>query len=160
MKLVNRKYKLSNGGAIEIDRLALGSMLKFRQKEKRDLEAGGVLLGRFIKNSKNIVVDKVTTPFTSDIRERNRFKRGEEHQKRIDEIWISSRGKCNYLGEWHTHPENYPEPSRKDKDEWKKLLKEGIFSSRFLYFIIIGRKDYKIWEGDRRTLKIKELSYG
>lgn len=159
MELVSRKYKLSNGGFIEIDRTALGIMLGYRQKRKNDSEAGGVLLGRFILESKNIVIDEVTKPFSSDIRERARFKRGPQHQKMIDEKWLLSKGKCNYLGEWHTHPEEYPDPSGKDKSEWKRILKGDTFSSRYLYFVIIGTRDFGLWEGDRRTLKIKELKY-
>lgn len=159
MKLFSRKYKLSNNGFIDLDRTALHEMLAYRQKAKNNLEAGGVHLGRFILDSKNIVVDEVTKPFSSDIRERRRFKRGLEHQKVIDEKWRLSDGKTNYLGEWHTHPENHPEPSRQDIREWKKILKNDVFSSRYLYFVIVGVKDLKIWEGDRRTLKIKELTY-
>lgn len=159
MKLLNRKYKLSNEGVIELDKIALNEMLSFRQKTKNDLEAGGVLIGRFITDSKNIVVDEATKPFLSDIRERRRFNRGLEHQKVIDDKWDLSNGKSNYLGEWHTHPEKYPEPSKQDIREWKKILKNDIFSSRYLYFVIVGIKDLKIWEGDRRTLKIKELTY-
>ncbi len=159
MVIFKRKYQLSNDGVLEIDRPALGAMLGYRQKGRSDLEAGGVLLGRFIHDTKNIVVDEVTKPFASDIRGRTRFKRGPLHQKVIDARWLLSKGKCNYLGEWHTHPEEYPEPSGKDKREWRKILKEDTFSSRYLYFIIIGTKDFGLWEGDRRTVKIKELKY-
>lgn len=160
MEIVKRKYILSNDGIIEIDRRALGIMLRYRQKRKTDLEAGGVLLGRFIYRTKNIIIDEVTIPFVSDIQERVRFKRGPLHQEVIDDKWVLSKGKCNYLGEWHTHPEEYPEPSNRDKKEWTKILKGDTFSSRYLYFVIIGTKDFGLWEGDRRTLKIKKLKYG
>lgn len=160
MKVRNRRYYLTNGGVFEISNEVLAQMLSYRQKKSNDLEAGGVLLGRFITNSKNIIVDELSKPSIMDKRTRNSFKRDQKtHQKIIDNFWKMSNGKCNYLGEWHTHPESYPKPSDIDVSSWKKILKEDVFSSRYLYFIIIGIKDYSLWEGDRRELKIKKLNY-
>lgn len=150
--------ELSNKGHLKIDQEALQRMLMFRQCEKSALEAGGVLLGRFISNSKDIIIDKVSIPMKGDKRERFRFFRSEgSHQRIIRETWGESAGKCNYLGEWHTHPEDYPTPSRIDKENWKALLSKGFFSSLYLYFVIVGREETRVWEGNKRTLKIKRL---
>ncbi len=160
MKWNKRLFKLSNYGLLKISNKPLVDMLKHRQLSDSDFEGGGVILGRFIKDSKNIVIDIVTLPTMKDIRERYRFKRDQvSHQSIIDEIWKDSEGTCNYLGEWHTHPEKYPEPSSADIKSWKKILKEGVFYSRCLYFIVIGTRSIGVWEGDRRTLKIKKLDY-
>ncbi|MEO1254710.1 MAG: Mov34/MPN/PAD-1 family protein, partial [Bacteroidota bacterium] len=84
-------------------------------------------------------------------------KRGVGHQKIVLERWNSSGYTTHYLGEWHSHPQDYPEPSDKDIASWKEKLITAIYSSRYLYFIIVGIKETRVWEGDRRSLKIKKL---
>ncbi|MDP1801489.1 MAG: Mov34/MPN/PAD-1 family protein [Bacteroidota bacterium] len=158
MQLEESIFTLSNKGKIKVSEFAHERMNKFKQ-EKPDLdEAGGVLLGRFIVDSKNIIIDDVTIPMIGDQRRRCFFFRSaKSHQKIIDSKWFKTNGTCNYLGEWHTHPENYPEPSNTDLQNWRKRMKEDKFTSRYLYFIIVGIKEFYIWEGDRRTLKFKKL---
>ncbi|TMI93038.1 MAG: hypothetical protein E6H08_10990 [Bacteroidetes bacterium] len=151
-------YELSNGGCLKIDKNALRIMNGYKQSEKKDVEAGGIIMGRFIKNSKNIIIDKITEPAKDDKRSRYSFKRiSLQHQLTLEEEWTNSFGTCNYLGEWHTHPEDYPTPSSIDLKDWKRKLKTDIFSSRYLYFIIAGITEVEIWEGDRRNLEIKQL---
>lgn len=151
---------MSNGGYLKIDKEAFQLIGSYKQVKKSDLEAGGIIMGRFIRNSKNIIIDKVTEPAKEDKRSRHSFKRiSIEHQIILEDEWVKSDGTCNYLGEWHTHPENNPSPSGVDLKDWKRKLKADIFSSRYLYFIIAGITRLEIWEGDRRTLEIKQLKY-
>lgn len=151
-------FQLSNGGVIKITEAVVKDITSYIQKDKKDTEAGGILMGRFIKNSKNIIIDKITEPMRGDLRTRYTFKRASPaHQKILDQEWEKSKGTCNYLGEWHTHPEEKPEPSGVDKRDWKRKLKTDEFSSRYLYFIILGIEEIAIWEGDRRTLDIIKL---
>lgn len=151
-------FELSNGGKIKMTKHLLKTIEPFVQKESHLNEAGGVLLGRFIKNSKDIIIDKVTVPMKGDKQTRCTFKRlSTLHQIVVEEEWSLSKGTCNYLGEWHTHPETDPEPSGVDIRDWKRKLKTDLFSSRYLYFIIAGTEKLSLWEGDRRTLEIKKL---
>lgn len=153
-------FLLENEGKIKLGKKMISKVKPFVQDTKDKLEAGGVLLGRFLKDSKNIIIDDITVPMVGDIRKRNYFKRSaQKHQQIIDKVWKESDSTCNYLGEWHTHAENYPTPSSVDYREWKRKLKEDKFSSRYLYFIIIGIKSIRVWEGDRRTLKIKRINH-
>jgi len=150
--------KLQNRGLFKIGEVPLARMLSYNQDSREKKEAGGVLLGRFILNSKNIVVDRVTVPMIGDLRERYKFIRGEKmHQRVIQSAWEKSGGTCNYLGEWHTHPEKYPSPSDQDIQNWRRILRTGVFSSLCLYFVIVGTRESYIWEGNRKTLKIKKL---
>lgn len=152
------KYLTSNMGTIKISEPVKNSFLNHVQNEEDIPESGGVLLGRLIKDSKDIIIDIITVPTLGDKQKRNSFVRGAKmHQKIIDSVWEKSNGTCNYLGEWHTHPENYPSPSRIDIKDWKKHLVRNTFSSLFLYYIIVGIKEINVWEGNRRTLKIKKL---
>lgn len=52
--------------------------------------------------------------------------------------WRASRGTVRYLGEWHTHPEDYPIPSGLDRSEWRRLA-AGRRDKRPQLSIIVGR---------------------
>lgn len=149
---------MSNSGQLKIDNQPMSRMNSYQQVTRDKLEAGGVLLGRFILDSKNIVVDRVTVPMIGDKRTRYTFIRGEKmHQRVITTAWEKSNGTCNYLGEWHTHPERYPTPSGQDIRNWKEIMSTGVFSSLYLYFVIVGTKEMRVWEGNRKNGKIKRL---
>lgn len=151
-------FMLSNKGHIKFSDSVIEKIQSYQQHKKEDLEAGGVLVGRFILKSKNIVIDSVSVPMIGDKRTRFSFqRRAKMHQNTIDQEWNKAGGTSHYLGEWHTHPEPYPEPSAKDISNWATHLKRDIFSSRFLYFVIVGTREISIWEGDRRSLKFKKL---
>jgi integrative and conjugative element protein (TIGR02256 family) len=158
VEIIEDTLILSNGGRIKIGQEALGGILSLIQTGPKSKEAGGVLMGRFIKEAKDIVIDKVTLPMKGDIRSRFQFKRlSPLHQLEVEREWVASKGTCNYLGEWHTHPEQDPTPSGVDLKDWERKLKKDTFSSRFLYFIIAGTAKLSIWEADRRTLQIHKL---
>lgn len=151
-------FAITNGGRIKLTCSLVETLRLYIQVQKNSIESGGVLLGRFIKNSKDIIIDKITTPLKGDKQTRFSFKRiSPLHQVIITEEWRKSKGTCNYLGEWHTHPEDFPTPSGVDINDWKRKLKKDVFSGRYLYFIIAGIKSIDIWEGDTRTIEIIKL---
>ncbi|PJW18889.1 Mov34/MPN/PAD-1 family protein [Geobacillus sp. WSUCF-018B] len=136
----------NNNSKLKISDHALQTMLGYRQIGKKDLEAGGILVGRWILDSNDVVVDDVSTPMPNDIRKRCFFKRNQkEHQQFLLQKWIESNGTQNYLGEWHTHPEPSPTPSPHDRKEWKRIIKEITGVDR-LFFIIVGTEKIKVWE--------------
>ncbi len=142
--LVFRKY---DGGKFKIDKIPLQKIIEYLQVNDEMKEAGGVLLGRYIIDSNDIVVDDITTPMQNDVRKRFFFlKQKKYHQKIVTESWIKSKGTCNYLGEWHTHPEAIPTPSIVDTKEWERLLKSTKFEGESLYFVIAGTEQIRIWE--------------
>jgi integrative and conjugative element protein (TIGR02256 family) len=154
----------SDGGRLEIGTVALNKMCKFAQNKFYKREAGGVLLGRYLLNSLDVVIDDITIPMWGDRRSRNSFYRDRErHQTAIDEAWILSGYTTTYLGEWHTHPENVPTPSRIDFNNWSDRLDRDNHSNNTLYFVIIGITDVGVWEGEKytnifRLLGIEKLS--
>jgi integrative and conjugative element protein (TIGR02256 family) len=142
-----------DGGKIKISKKALIHMKKFIQDNNYKKEAGGVLLGRYICNSLDIVIDEITIPMWGDRRKWFSFFRSRRpHQKVIDRLWQESEGTINYLGEWHTHPENTPAPSDTDIKGWEYKLRQDVFDGDSLWFIIIGIKSLRIWEVSRNTL--------
>jgi len=121
-------------------------------------ESGGVLLGRYILGTCDIVIDKVTFPMPGDKSTRTTFFRKKQtHQEVIDREWKVSDGTCTYLGEWHTHPERVPSPSCIDRYNWHRKLKKDIFDSDSLFFLIIGTEEIKLWEGSRKSMHLEML---
>lgn len=151
-------FTKSDGGKLEISSYALSRMLAFVQDTRRKPEAGGVLIGRYIRNSRDSVIDEVTVPMVGDRKRRFSFWRScQPHQQALDRSWLESGGISTYLGEWHTHPENIPIPSDTDTKNWQERLKKDIFSGDTLFFIIIGIKIFRVWEGNKKTLAFQLL---
>lgn len=151
-------FRLADGARVKISSPALARMLDHRQAQARRSESGGVLLGRYISGCRDIIVDEVTTPMAGDRWTRFSFYRSHApHQRVIDERWLASRGTCQYLGEWHTHPELYPSPSRIDLDDWRRRLRTDEFDSDSLMFVIVGIREVRAWQGLRGSGEICAL---
>jgi integrative and conjugative element protein (TIGR02256 family) len=136
---------------------AFETMLGFLQDEPHRHESGGVLLGRHILNTNDIVVDRVTIPMPGDHQRRTRFHRARLlHQEQIDLAWKESKGTCTYLGEWHTHPEPIPTPSFVDEIDWRRKLMVDQFST-CLFFLILGTQSISAWEGNYRKVTLHPL---
>lgn len=132
-------------------------MLSFTQNKQEKLEAGGVLLGRHIQDTADVVVDCVTTPMSGDLRGRFSFFREEkQHQRVIDSCWQATQGTCTYLGEWHTHPEPTPAASKVDLSNWQRKLMHDHFYF-FLFFVVVGTEEIRVWQGYYRRTRLALL---
>lgn len=152
------EFILPNDGILKISSEALKVLHKFRQIDTSNKEAGGILLGRFILDSSNIIIDKVTSPQSKDRRSRFSFEKLDSyHQYRINNEWTESEGKINFIGEWHSHPESHPNPSFLDIKEWKRKSKEDVYDHEFLVFIIVGVKTVNAWIVKRLNQKVEKL---
>jgi integrative and conjugative element protein (TIGR02256 family) len=134
------------GTLVKIDSKPLAIMKRYRQLKEKDEEAGGILIGRMIENSSDVIVDGITVPSALDRWSRFSFFRSKSVQKIIDIKWTTSQHTQNYLGEWHTHPEPYPLPSSKDLRNWQNILNKGVFDQDFLIFVIVGQLTISVWE--------------
>jgi integrative and conjugative element protein (TIGR02256 family) len=153
-------YARPNGGRIKLPSEVIEPIHDYVQNDRRKPEAGGVMLGRYIIESKDIVIDKISFPMPGDRATRNTFFRKKRaHQQIIDREWAASNHTCTYLGEWHTHPEPHPSPSCIDEFNWKRKLKKDIVDSDCLFFLIVGTSKMRMWEGHRysRTISMLKL---
>jgi len=152
-------YVNLGGDKLKLVSAVVQTMLNFRQDTVSKPENGGILLGRFILESDDIIVDRITTTMKRDRSSRFRFLRSIfGHQQIADADWQKSGGTTNYLGEWHTHPEPYPLPSSVDLNNWRKLLKKSKYDSDYLFFVIVGLLKIAVWQGFKQTLKIDKLT--
>lgn len=110
----------------------------FRQHIQRlssDAEAGGLLLGEVRGGHLNLV--GATFPTAGDLRSRYSFERlPQGHAELAQNMWSDSRGTVRYLGEWHSHPQDFPIPSGIDRSEWKRLASERKDKRPFLAVIV------------------------
>ncbi|MGR4975805.1 Mov34/MPN/PAD-1 family protein [Pseudomonas sp. LARHCG127] len=126
-----------------------------KQVKSRDTEAGGIIIGK--RRSSNIEVVAITTPQLKDRRSRCRFDRKEfGHDKILSQYWHQSNGEDNYLGEWHTHPEDFPKPSFTDLATWKGMSSEHGIP---LIAVIIGRmNNYYAIVSKSRIYRLVEIT--
>lgn len=147
-----------NGGCISFAPAAWATLMSFKQIGPRSPEAGGVLLGRIISNSNDVVIDEVTVPGPRDSRGRFWFKRAVETvQARVAQAWTATQGTRIYLGEWHSHPEDDPHPSRVDRRDWQGILGKAVYEQDFLLFAIVGTRSVAIWEGNKSDRALSSL---
>nr|WP_271983414.1 Mov34/MPN/PAD-1 family protein [Granulosicoccus sp.] len=142
-------------GVVKIGDRIHDVLLSYRQLQPDSTEAGGVLLGRHLRNETDLVIDEVTEPQPDDSRLRFQFHRSLAHHNIALQRWSDANQTCAYLGLWHTHPEDVPTPSQTDLHDWRKALKQHTFHGTNLYFIIAGRTETKVWEGIRNGV-VKE----
>ncbi|WP_232100057.1 CBASS system CD-NTase/cGAS isopeptidase Cap3 [Lonsdalea populi] len=122
----------------------------YRQMHYASTEAGGTLIGE--RRGQHIVITNISEPGSGDIRSRNQVDRkGVHHQQKIDELFQQSDGFLVYLGEWHTHPEDFPQPSYTDIKSWLT----GLKVTEPMVMLIVGRK--RVWGGKKYCNDIKIL---
>lgn len=85
----------------------------FEESERRfPQETGGILIGRFEQQC--VSIEYAVAPGPDAEHNASGFKRdGEYSQNILDYIVADSRGRVDYIGEWHSHPV-VSGPSQKD----------------------------------------------
>lgn len=116
----------------------LNTFCQYVQAGGSDLEAGGLLLGTV--HGAHMQIEQATIPTAWDNRFRYLFERMPfGHEAIALDRWLASQGTVRYLGEWHTHPEDYPQPSDLDSSEWNHLSAKRL-DKRPMLAVIVGRK--------------------
>ncbi len=121
--------------SISIARLVLEHVSRHRQSTPWATEAGGQLFGTL--NAAQICVTEASGPYTGDERSRYRYRSNPAAAQRA----IDDRHKRGllYLGEWHTHAEDYPSASALDDDAMRRLISSSQLNSNELLMMIVGR---------------------
>ncbi len=114
---------------------------KFKQIRHKQNEAGGILLGQVKKNS--IYITRISFPSSHDKSSRYSFSRNKNNaQAIIDYEFHNSNRRTIYLGEWHTHPEEFPTPSNTDRKMIKDQFSKNKLNEPFLLQYIQGTKGF------------------
>ena len=129
-------------GRILVEAELLMLMDRFWQDASAKPESGGILLG--YRRGKHVHVTMASAPQPGDGRWRYLFKRSKRaHQEIALRQWCASAQTVDYLGEWHTHPENLPNPSSLDYTEWAKI---SAIAPSPVIFAIVGWSG-QVWLG-------------
>lgn len=131
-------YQLPNGR----QRLVLGSgvlahVISHRQMRRWRKEAGGQLFARFEPG--RAVVERVTGPRRTDRRTRTTYlpDRAAE-QREIREMHAEG---FHYVGDWHTHPERFPQPSALDRMTMVEMFEGSVTQAEGFLLLIVGTGD-------------------
>jgi len=136
------RFQRPGGGKVAFGEKAIACLRRYRQRNSKAREAGGMLLDRLIDATQDIVVDEVTTPTPLDKRGRFFFVRDRLlAQRRVHIAWNESGHTRLYLGEWHSHPEDDPLPSKQDLKNWRRIGRAADYEQDFLLFVIVGRRN-------------------
>ena len=139
--------------SIKISIEVLEKMKIFIQDESHKLEAGGILIGHYLDDNKFSITD-VSLPCKFDKSSRFNFTRSKKNaQNIINKIFKESNGKKIYLGEWHTHPEDYPTPSCMDNKSILEQVQGNILNSEIIFMLIVGRNGIYISSVEKKGIK-------
>ncbi|MFT3931040.1 MAG: ThiF family adenylyltransferase [Spongiibacteraceae bacterium] len=131
------------GYQIRVAPSAKATMLSWMRKSERrrgmDFETGGILFGQINDFLKIIWVTAASGPPPDSIASRDRFICGTRGVPQMNtEYATRSRGSVSFIGMWHTHPGNKPDPSAVDRESMAQLFANPNFKSRHFLMLIIG----------------------
>lgn len=157
MKFTNscKKMKLPNAKVVDILSNVFEKINIWIQDTDEKAESGGYIVGYQHSGTENITLEDISQPCMLDKRTRIYFgMRDPRHQFFLKK---SIRKKSFYMGVWHTHPQIIPEPSSIDWNDWYDTLEVDRTGCEYIFFIIAGIKEIRVWVGDFESKKIVEI---
>ena len=113
-------------------------------KKTEIYEIGGIIIGYYSTDLKKIIITEFTFPPKDSKKGKTWFIRGVEGlEELLNKKWRKNE---YYLGEWHFHPNNSPEPSFQDKKQLLSISKSKNFFCPEPIMLIVGgnKKSYII----------------
>ena len=149
------KMKLPNGKVVDILPEIFQEINNWIQVNDDAPESGGFILGYKHKITGNISLECVTCPQSLDIRSRINFRIKDPKHKLL--LLRAQAKKSFYMGVWHTHPQNIPDPSPTDWKDWNDTLMIDKTASEYMFFLICGKEAIRVWVGDFKTKNIVKI---
>lgn len=112
----------------------LAHFRRHRQLASHSKEAGGQLFATFHGNS--IQIERATGPRKRDQRGFMFFIPNRLSERR--EITQQFKAGFHYVGDWHTHPESRPQPSRTDIDSFQDMFRKSRHKLASFVMVIVG----------------------
>lgn len=131
----DQRYTVSPGGpAIVLTEQVITTFDDFRQRSRRDKEAGGQLFAKFAGT--DTIIMEATGPTLLDRRHRTGFEPNQWLQRR--EIRRKRGLGLHFIGDWHTHPESIPRPSYVDLQNMQECFLRSTHELANFVLIIVG----------------------
>jgi integrative and conjugative element protein (TIGR02256 family) len=109
-------------------------LMRHRQNRLWRKEAGGQLFARF--GAGEILVEEATGPRPTDSRGRT-YYRPDRSTERLEILERFEAG-LHYVGDWHTHPSEVPEPSQTDVRNINECFMKSLHSLNGFVLVIVG----------------------
>lgn len=111
-----------------------------------------------------VVIEVATLPGKGDVQKPFFMQRDKwRGQKIIDYFWRLSGSELVLAGEWHTHPEAFPNLSQLDKSEAIISIEKNFYPLGFMVIVIISSEAVvKSWFGvctDKGLSRIERTGY-
>lgn len=148
------KVLLPGGEVVDILSSVLNEIAKWIQDNEVKPESGGFIAGYQHKGTGNVSLEMVSVPRSFDVKSRVRFEIKDPAHKLF--LVKAKRKQSYYMGAWHTHPQKVPIPSPIDWEDWHQSMHWDKTGCRYIFFIIAGTEEWKIWIGDFSTGEISE----
>lgn len=95
-------------------------MMRKLCKKSHPKETGGILIGNYSEDQHTAIISKITISPRDSKHGLNWFERGTEGlQYILDNAW--DKEGMYYLGEWHYHPKDFPQPSFIDEKQMERI---------------------------------------
>ncbi len=129
------KYKINNIQNLSITAEVYHHIVAHRQLNDKQEESGGQLFAYIDRYNVNII--KATGPNKLDKRGRFSFLPSIFYQRQeIQHFYCKG---LHYVGDWHTHPEVFPKPSRIDIYSMQKAFQKSQHDLQWFIMIIVGQ---------------------
>ncbi len=152
------KMNLPNHNVVDILTPVFDEICKWSQDSEEKPESGGYIVGYQHVKTGNISLEAASHPYCMDVKNRVRFDIRDPRHRLF--LKMAEKKKSYYMGVWHTHPQRIPTPSSIDWNDWQKTLLLDKTASQYVFFIIAGTQEIRVWAGDYKTSKIIELVEG
>jgi integrative and conjugative element protein (TIGR02256 family) len=126
--------------SIRIGPQALATFDAHRQRRFYQREAGGQLFARVRDNDWEIA--SATGPRSRD--RRGRFSFWPHRPSEQEEIFQHHALGLDYVGDWHTHPEDVPTPSADDLSSIAEVVRRSTHHLSGFLLLIVGRRHFPI----------------
>jgi integrative and conjugative element protein (TIGR02256 family) len=125
---------------LTISRGVLKHLKRHQQRSKNATEAGGQLFARLCLEE--VVIEQATGPRESDYRTRTLYVPDRFAEQPEIDFWHKKQ--LHYVGDWHTHPEEKPQPSRIDGDSVRESFLRSKHSLKGFLLMIVGTAGFPL----------------
>lgn len=121
------------------------------------LETGGILYGFKLKENEEYILFGITEQQEIDKATYCSYNRLDpNHLNIVNNLWKENKA-IRYLGDWHYHPVEFINPSSIDYQTFKKNTKESRTDSKFLFYIIVGKQEFKLFIYEKKSAKLLDI---
>jgi len=144
-------FRMTKDAFVMVPATIHDTMKRYTVGLEGETEAGGIFIGGYRGN--HIQITDCTEPMGRDVRKRYLFDRKDPgHRLAAMVAWTKSFGTETFVGEWHTHPEDFPTPSLLDQATWNKIMGKRTLPA---VFIIAGREG--LWAGFGQQGRVTQM---